>query len=299
MEADVAIIGGGAAGLSCALVLGRCRRRVVVFDSGRQRNRRSGALNGFISRDGVEPALLVRLARKECRRYGTVFHDEEVTAIRKTRTGFTVQAARVTARVRKVLLATGLCDELPPLRNVSTFFGASVFHCPFCDGWDYSDRRWVVYARTRAAAVENCLRYRSWTNNITLLAANVRGFTARDAGLLQRNGVRICTERAVALEGRGGRLERIVLANGGSFPGDVLFFSTSSSQGSDLSVQLGCRRSARGVLALNRMQESSVRGVYVAGDMAREMQLSIIAAGEGARAAVAIQVALNKEERRK
>src|SRR5687767_15110246 len=185
MDADVIIVGGGPAGLSCALVLGRCQRTVIVFDTGRQRNRRSHALNGFLSRDGVKPPALIKTARKECLKYGTRFINEEITAIRKAGKGFRVRTGSgETFGARKILLATGLLDELPPLSNADAFFGTSVFHCPFCDGWDFKGLPWVVYARTRASAVENCLRYRSWTNDVTLLARHVKGLTKKDIATL-------------------------------------------------------------------------------------------------------------------
>jgi thioredoxin reductase len=296
-KADVVVVGGGPAGLNCALILARCRRRVILFDDGRQRNRFSEALHGFVSRDDVPPGDLLRRGRADCKKYGVRFVQERVLRVRNKTGGFAVTTeSGVRYECSKLVLATGLTDTLPPFPRAEEFFGRSMFHCPFCDGYEFTHLPWGVYASGAAAAVENCLRYLTWTSDITLIAHNLK--LSRSAGaLLERNGITVITEPVTRLDGRQGMLRSIVFSGGKTIPLRALFFSIPAKQQSDLGDQLGCKRNSKGVIVLNKLQQSSVNGLYVVGDMAREMQLAVIAAAEGAKAAVAIEVALNKEER--
>jgi thioredoxin reductase len=295
--ADVIIIGGGPAGLNCALILGRCRRRVLVFDDGRQRNKASRELHGFITRDGIRPDALLRLARADCKKYDVNFVNERVVTLSGRNDGFTVTTAKGRRyQCRKVLLATGLNDLLPPFQGFESYYGKSAFHCPFCDGFERSSKPWAVYATSSTVAVENCLRYLNWTKDVTLLAHDV-DLKASGKRKLESNSIKIAYKRVAALEGGKGVLRAIRFIDGTSIPATALFFSIGSKQCSDLAVQMNCERTSKGVLKLNRLQQTSVKGLYVAGDMARDVQLSVIAAAEGAKAGVAIHLALNKEER--
>jgi thioredoxin reductase len=294
---DVIIVGGGPAGLNAALVLGRCLRKVLVLDEGQPRNRFTDALHGFLTRDGIEPSKLLRKAQKECLRYGVKLMNEKVVSLNCKKASFTATTdSGKKYEAKKVLLATGLSDELPPFEGINDYYGHTAFHCPFCDAYEFKGKPWVVYANTVSVAVENCLRYKSWTGDVTLLAQDLK-ITKALAERLRRNGVKIVSDKVVKLIGRKPLLKGVQLEDGRVIATGVLFFSVRSHQNSDLSRQAGCRRTPKGILKLNKMQQTSVSGLYVAGDMAREMQLAVIAAAEGAKAAVAIHLALNKEER--
>jgi thioredoxin reductase len=297
VQADIIVIGGGPAGLSGALILGRSLRKVIVFEDGRHRNRFSHALHGFLTRDDIPPTELLRLGKKECEKYGVIFVHERVRTLRNKTGGFSVTTeSGATYDSKKVLLATGLTDDLPPFRNAEAFFGTSLFHCPFCDGYEFRDLPWAVYAHKRAAAVDNCMKYLGWTSDVTLLAQDIT-LDPKSKSRLERNGVKIVREKVSNLEGRDGILNSIEFENGSRIPARVLFFSAGTRQRADFGTELECRCTPGGVLILDRLQQSSVAGLYVAGDMARDMQLAVIAAAEGAKAGVAIQLALTLEER--
>src|SRR5687768_7612451 len=144
---DVLIVGGGPAGLSAALVLGRCRRRVLVCDAGRPRNAASHGLHGFLTRDGIKPSEFLEIARQQLRPYDTVeLKQTEVTSARRLANGFELTLANgESVSARKLLLATGVVDELPALDGLPDFYGRSVFHCPYCDGWEVRDQPLAIY----------------------------------------------------------------------------------------------------------------------------------------------------------
>ena len=146
---DVIVIGGGPAGLSAALMLGRCRRRVLLCDSGQPRNRRSRALHGYLTRDGVAPGSFNEMGRAELVKYGIEFRPIGVTAVTRVSDRFQVsfdngrdEAARF------VLIATGVTDDLPAIPGFEECYGRSVFHCPYCDGWEWRDRPLAVFGRS-------------------------------------------------------------------------------------------------------------------------------------------------------
>ena len=147
---DVIIIGGGPAALNAAVVLGRCRRKVLLFDTGRQRNRHSHGIHNFLTRDNVLPADIIRIARKEGRKYGVLFINTEITNAKKINENvFQVRDRHnITYNTKKILVATGLADNIPPLEGFSQFYGRSVFHCPYCDAWEVKDKKIVFLAGT-------------------------------------------------------------------------------------------------------------------------------------------------------
>jgi thioredoxin reductase len=295
---DVIIVGAGPAGLNAALVLGRCRRRVLVCDAGLPRNRASHALHGFLTRDGTEPLELLRLGREELGRYGVELRNAVVhDACRNTR-GFEVVLEDGTCvEARMLLLATGVIDELPQVEGVRELYGTSVFHCPYCDGWEMRDRPLAVYGRGRNGA-RLALGLKTWSADIVLCSDGPARLRAGDTGRLARHGIAVREDPIVRVEGRDGILERIVFASGEPLPRRGLFFSTGNFQKSRLPLRLGCEFTEKGAVRTNRAQGTAVPGLYVAGDAARDVHFAVVAAAEGAKAAVAINKALQEEESR-
>ncbi len=297
-SAEVIIVGGGPAGLSCALVLGRCRRKVLLFDTGNPRNKKSHAMHAFISREGEDPAEFRRKTRAELKKYGIRVYNQEMISVQRTPEGFHLRSAEGNYFFsKKLVLATGLTDVLPPIKGIEDFYGKSVFHCPYCDGWEARDKKWVVYAARKQGAVEACLRFRDWTSDITLLCEGIPGFGKKEKEILARNGIKCLYNKPRQLIGKNGKLKKIILEKGEVITADFLFFSTGHKQQSDLAAQLGCNCSNTGAIHFNRKQQTNIPGLYAAGDVVRDMHLVIIAAAEGAKAAVAINTELNKELR--
>lgn len=294
---DAIVIGAGPAGLSGALILARCRRRVLVFDSGRYRNYAVGAMHGFLSRDGVPPAELRRIGREQLQPYGVEIRETTVTGARRSGNHFELTVAdgeRVTCR--KLLLATGLVDQLPEVPGVGEMYGKSVHHCPYCDGWECRDQPIGIYAR-ECSGIEMSLRLRTWTNDIILFTDGPAGISAEDAARLERNGIRVREEKIARLEGTNGMLERIAFVNGGGVERSALFLKTRQEQGSSIAKQLRCAVTAEhGVETAGKHEETHTKGVFVAGDSSKDVLLAIMAAAEGADAAFGINCELQEED---
>lgn len=294
---DVIIVGAGPAGLSAALVLGRCRRRVLACDAGKPRNATSHAMHGFLSRDGEDPAELRRLAREQLRRYETVeVRDIEVVDARQTDDGFEVflsDGARLSCR--KLLLASGIVDELPMMEGFADFYGRSVFHCPYCDGWEVRDEPIAAYGKGeigRGTALEMLL----WSRDIVLCTDGPGGLSDADRKRLASFNIPIREERITRLEGNDGKLERIVFESGEAINRRAMFFSTGQHQPTKLAEKLGCCINDKAEIEVDRVEAAGTPNLFVAGDASWDVQLVILAAAEGAEAACSINKALQEEE---
>ncbi|WP_224243289.1 NAD(P)/FAD-dependent oxidoreductase [Hyalangium gracile] len=293
---DVIIVGGGPAGLSAALLLGRCRRKVLVCDDGKPRNAVSHASHGVFTRDGTRPAELLRLGREQLVPYGVAVWDVRVAEARCTDRGFEVvleEGPRL--RCRRLLLATGVVDELPKVEGIEPLYGRSVFHCPYCDGWEMREQPLAAYGRGHDG-VELALGLKTWTNDIILFTDGGRSLSREEQELLRHEGVRWRHERILRVEGSDGRLERVVLASGESIPRRALFFHTQPRQRSPLASNLGCAFTRRGAVKTRKLEDTGIPGLYVAGDASRDVQFVIVAAAEGAKAALAINKSLRIED---
>jgi thioredoxin reductase len=294
---DVVIAGAGPAGLSASLVLGRARRSVLLCDTGTRRNRASQEMHAYLSRDGIQPSRFLDLARREVLSYPTVrFHPVEVQAARREGTGFVVTlAGDQRVRARKLLIATGLWDIVPPIPGIEPLFGRSVFQCPYCDGWEMRDRRIAVYGR-RQRGFQMARAMTAWASDIVLCTDGGSGYSAVERRQLIRNGIRLIEKRIDRLDGDRGRLRAVVFRDGESLERDALFFDTPSRGQSGLAKSVGCTFGRNGGVLCGDYEATSVPGVFVAGNIIRDVQLSIVAAAEGARAAFGINRSLTRED---
>lgn len=294
-EFDVIIIGGGPAGLSCALLLARSRRSVIVFDEGLPRNRRSNSMNGFISRDGINPLDFLHLARTELLSYEVLVVKKKILNAEKQKNYFQIESEEGKFyKSKKLVLATGVKDNLPPIRGIEEFFGISVFHCPYCDGWENRDKRIGVIGKQKRG-VGLALSLINWSKDVILLTNGKNDITEKDKSRLKKANIKVNHNEIRCLHGKGGKLEAVEFDDGTVCKMDALFFSFGYKQQSDISRQLDCEFTKNGDVKTDIHQETNVPGFYVVGDASRDMQLVIVAASEGTKAGVAINTELSRE----
>lgn len=291
---DVLIVGGGPAGLSAALVLGRCLRRALVCDAGHPRNEPARIFNGFLSRDGMPPGEFLQICREQLGRYETIeFRKTKVEGVERGDCRFTAKletGERVDARM--LLLATGVVDELPQIENFRQFYGKTVHSCPYCDGWEHRGQPIAVLGGNQDAA-DLAIELMLWSKDVALCTGGALECDAQARDAMKRAGIVIIKRRIARLEGAGEELEGIRFADGSFLPRTALFFSPGQQPRSPFAEQLGCEFCEEdGCIQCGENAATSVPGVYAAGNASRGVQLVIAAAAEGMQAAFAINNAL-------
>ena len=292
---DVVIVGGGPAGLSAALVLGRCRRRVLVCDAGRPRNAAASAIHGYFTRDGTPPRELLRVGREELRQYGIEVQKVTVTDVQRFENGFDVTVDDGTrVRARMVLLATGVQDHLPEIPGIQECYGISVHHCPYCDGWEVRDKTLAVIG-TGAGAAGLALSLKTWSARVVLCTNGGARLRREQRNQLRDHSIDLREERIVRVDHHGGRVSGLALQSGEMIPCEAVFFAAGQRQQSGLPQSLGCEFTRRGTVKTDNLGQTCVPGVFVVGDASRDVQFVIVAAAEGAKAGVAINKALQAQ----
>ncbi|QXC60705.1 NAD(P)/FAD-dependent oxidoreductase [Aquihabitans sp. G128] len=301
---DVVVVGGGAAGLSGALSLGRARRRVLVVDAGQPRNAPAEGVHVFLTRDGISPQELVAIGRDEVRRYGGRVTHGTVVALDRVEGGFAVELAdgRRT-RAKKLLVTTGLVDVLPDIPGLRELWGTDVIHCPYCHGWEVQDEPIGVLGQN-AMAVHQALMFRQWSDDIVLFRHRAPALTDEQAEQLAARGIRVVDDEVVALERDGsGRLAGVRVATGEVVPrvavatasrlearGEVLGLLglevTPHPLGADLAT----------MVPSDAMGKTAVDGVWVAGNVTDPMAQVITSAAAAMMAGAAINADLMAEE---
>jgi len=286
---DALIVGGGPAGLSTALVLGRARKRVLVIDDGRPANAVSQGVGGLLGQDRVLPFELRRRARRQLAEHaGVVLRSGAVEDVEPTLDGFLVTPEHaVPVRTRAIVLAHGLRYDPPPLPGIEPLWGRSVFHCAFCDGWEVRDRPLSLHA-SGPGAVRSALLLTGWSDDVLLCTDG-----APDPGgeLLAAAGVRVRTEPIARLAGSDGDLARIEFTHGPAEHRDALFVNTRRDQPNGLAAALGCDLADGGTILTDGDGRTNIPGVYAAGDAATANSRSVAnAIGMGSRVAYAVAI---------
>ena len=285
---DVVIIGGGPAGLSAALVLGRARRHAIVCDAGTPRNAASHALHGFLSRDGIPPAELLRLGREEICRYGIDWRSARVSSVLREPDGFRAELESGERLLgRKLLIATGVADLLPDIEGFLACYGRSLHHCPYCDGWQWREAPLGVFGRGKAGAALS-LSLLTWSADVHLFTNGPARLSPLIRQRLHAHHVTIHEGAIAALEHEDGRLAAVRMRNGDAVSRKALFFTTGQRQQESFASQLGCEFTRRGSVKTDRYGQTCVPGVFVVGDASFDVQFVVVAAAEGAKAAVLI-----------
>ena len=289
---DVAIVGAGPAGLSAALILGRCRRRVLVVDANQPRNFASRALHGYLTRDGVHPMELRRLGRAELLAYPSVQVREETARWVDSGAGgrgfrLGVGAEQVVA-ARSLLLATGRIDVLPDRPGFRELYGRGVYHCPICDGFENRDRSLVAYGQGRSAydLAEVLL---TWSRDVWLCTDGPSGLDEPTLYQASKYGIRLVENRLARLvANESGELGHVDFADRPPLPCGALFFDADTPQKSSLPERLGCAFDDSGAVRCDGQAATGRPGLFVAGNVRCGVHLAITAAAEGAEAGIAI-----------
>lgn len=293
---DVIIIGGGPAGLNAAVVLGRCNRKVLLFDHGKQRNRYSHGMHNYLTRDDITPKEFLHISRKELKKYGVKILNVEVEhAAKNGESNFAVKDIKgIIYTSKKLILATGLTDNLPEIEGIKKFYGSSVYHCPYCDGWENNNKKIGVYSKTKSG-IDVSLSLTAWSADITLYTDGEKYLDRKDKEKLREKNIKVIIEPIDKLKGKGKQLTHIVLKNGTTLSCEAMFFSNGYSVQCHLVESLGCKVNEQNIAITNHSQQTNIKGLYVAGDISRDVHFVVVAAAEGAKAAVYINKELTEE----
>jgi len=287
MTYDVVIVGGGPAGLSAALALGRARKRVLLCDAGPRRNAAAVHIHNFVTRDGTPPEEFRRIGRAQLATYPNVeVRDTGVTAIGGARGAFEVSLDASTVTARRLLLCTGMIDEMVPLAGFRELWGHAIVQCPYCHGWEARDQRWgyLVLPFNTSHVAMFAQQLRGWTHDLTVFT---QGHV--DAEPLRAAGLRVDTAPVTRLE-RGS----VVTANG-TVPIDLLF-AHPNQRHVPVVAALGLELEDGMVKVEPMRKETSVPGIFAAGDLTSRAQGALFAAAAGAQAATVINLELTIEQ---
>ena len=285
---DVAIIGGGPSGLSAALALGRARKRVLLLDSGPRRNAAAVHVHNFVTRDGTPPDEFRQLAQGQLATYPNVeTRALRVESITGARGAFRLQLNEAAIEARRILLATGMIDQTLPIEGFRELWGSAVFQCPYCHGWEVQDRRWAYLARSAewAHIAPFTMQLLGWSKHVSLFMTGQFDLPQATHQQLTAAGVQVHLPPVKRLVARGNELESIELADGERVACDVLFAHPPQQQVT-LIRELGVALDNDGFVQIDPMRrETSIPGIYAAGDLSTRMQAAIFAAAAGTHAA--------------
>lgn len=294
---DAIVVGGGPAGLSAASWLARYRRTVLVLDEGEHRNRWTEEVHGYLGADPASPAELLEGARAALLRYPSAeVRPDRATSIRRVdERHFTVEGEGPAWTGRRLVLATGVVDEFPDVHGFFRHYGADVFHCPTCDGYEARGRNVLVFGWSENVA-GFALELLEWAASVTVVTDG-RPFEGDDAHreALSRHGIPLLEDEAIELVGSRGNLRSARMRRGGNIVCDLAFFTIGHRPAAELAEQLGCDLTSQGYVRVDLDGVTSVAGVYAAGDLTPGTQLVQVATAEGATAGISCALSLRGE----
>ena len=280
---DVLLLGGGPAGLQAALTLGRAQRRALVLDAGPPRNARAVEVHNVLTRDGTPPATLRALAREELTRYGVEVRGERAVEVSGAKGAFVVRVeGGGTYAAKRVILAGGMIDNLPPIPGLEPLWGGTIFQCPYCHGHELRGQRWAARI-TAPAMIDYALVGRGWTPDLVALTEGSFEVSEADRDRLAAAGVRLDERPIAALrpaEGDAHRLGAVVFADGERLERDAMLLRPEQTQ-TPLVTALGLELDPQGYVAVGFNRETSIPGIYAAGDLSSPMQAAMAGAASG------------------
>lgn len=293
---DVAIIGGGPAGLNAALMLGRARKNVAVIDEGRPRNAVTRETHGFLTRDGVSPSEFRRIAQEEISAYPSVsIVADTAVSITGTDGQFLINTAQgETFACKKLLFAVGMKDQPLDVPGLAEVYGKSAFVCPYCDGWELRDKPLVIISKG-AGVMHFAPLLSGWTNRFTICTNGPDELTEAQREELRQHRVPVFNTPIRSIDSIDGMVQQVVLEDGTTIPCEGIFFSPELVTGSDLPQSIGCHITEAGMVVVDDFGKTNIPGVYSAGDAASRQYQAIAAAAKGAFTAAAINNELNLE----
>lgn len=295
---DCTIIGGGPAGMNAALVLGRAKRKVLLIDSGKPRNRVAHASHGYLTRDGIQPAEFRRIAMEEVLRYPSVEHQaEEAVTIKKVEGGFEVQLrSGKTLTSRKLILATGLKEVLPDIDGLSDFYGNSLFNCPFCDGWEHRDQPLILVSDHSHVFHITKLLY-NWSKELYVCTNGKSILDEDQKKQLEARGIAVIETSIERFTGQNGQIEQVHFADGSSISCQGGLITSELQPTIHFHQELNYEVTESGGIVTNEMGKTTIDGVFAAGDSAYVMPSQLIfAAASGSKAAAGVLAELVEED---
>jgi thioredoxin reductase len=295
---DCAIIGGGPAGLNAALILGRAIRNAILFDNNNPRNAVTQESHGFITRDGIKPQEFREIAHKEISKYPSIIYaKKEVTSVIKNNPLFElVTSDNERYQSKTIIICTGLKDILPSVDNITDYYGKSLFHCPYCDGWELRDKPLVVIIGEQAQGFHFIQTIYNWSKDL-IVCTNGDAFRNSAKRLLQNEGIKILENKIKNFVGKSGQMEKIIFEDGESVLRKGGFVMPQLVQASDFGKQLGYEYNPLGGIIVDSLGRTKIKGIYAAGDASVISPAQIIiAAAEGVRAAAGVNTDLTQVE---
>ncbi len=294
---DVVVIGGGPAGLSCALTLARGGRQVAVCDDGHPRNASAKVMHNFPALDGINPSDFLKNVRENLLKYEevTFISNKAKDVVKKENIFVTILEDNSKIESKKIVLAEGLKDELPDITGIEEGWGKCVFQCPYCHAYEFKAQSIGILAHEKSL-FHTLKLLLGFSNDIAIFTDGKNFITEEDLAIFQTKGIELYEEKVESLVLENEHLKGIRLESGEIIPRDVLFIRPASHLKSDIGKRLGCHLTENGTFNTDENCKSCVSGVYIAGDVSSKMHSVLLACAEGSKAGLNLNLELMEEE---